>query len=85
MSKDELAGVARAERIRRDALDRHVDRTAGLERGMQAARAFRLDADDLDAAPVPGRDAGDQPAAADRDQHGVESGASSSHSSPTVP
>ena len=28
---DELPGVARAERIRRDALDRHVDRAAGFE------------------------------------------------------
>ena len=46
----------------------------GFERGMQAARAFRLDADDLHAAAVPGRDPGDQSAAADRDQHGVEVG-----------
>ena len=41
---------------------------------MQRARALRLDADHLDAAAVPRRDAGDQPAAADRDQNGVELG-----------
>jgi hypothetical protein len=35
-------------------------------------RTFRLDAHDLDAAPKPGGDARDEPAAADRDEDGVE-------------
>ena len=72
MSIDELARALarRANPPRRSR--QYVDRAAGLERGMQAARALGLDADDLDAACQPRRDAGDQPAAADRHQHGVE-------------
>ena len=61
-----------AERIGGDRLDRDVDRAAGFERRMQRARTFRLDADDLDPSGEPGGDAGDQPAAADRDEHRVE-------------
>ena len=41
---------------------------------MQRARAFRLDANDFHAPPVPCRDAGDQAAAPDGDQHRVEIG-----------
>src|SRR5882757_8238724 len=39
---------------------------------MQRARAFRLDADDLHSLAVPRGNTGDQSAAADRDQHGIE-------------
>src|SRR5437763_16236566 len=39
---------------------------------MQAARAFGLDTDDLHAPRIPGRDAGDEPSPADRDQYGIE-------------
>ena len=39
---------------------------------MKRARTFRLDADDLDPALKPGGHAGDEPAAANRDENRVE-------------
>src|SRR5205814_446314 len=71
---DKLAGVARAERIGRDAFDRHVDRAASLERGMQGTRTIGLDTDDLHATRKPCGNPGDQSAATDRHQHGIEVG-----------
>ncbi len=41
---------------------------------MQSARTLRLDPDYLDPSGEPGGDAGDQPAAADGDEHRVERG-----------
>jgi len=61
-----------AERIGGDRLDRDINGRAGLERVMERTRSFRLDADDPDPAGEPGREAGNQSAAADRDEHGIE-------------
>ena len=65
---------------------------AGASTGRPAASAMLqrrrqpgLDADDLDAALVPGGDAADQAAAADRDQQRVEVGRLRSNSRPTLP
>ncbi len=66
------ADVARAQRIRRDALDADIDRPAGLQRRMERARTLGLDADHLHLAAEPDRHARDEPAAAGRHQHRIE-------------
>ncbi len=60
----------RRQRIRRQAAG--LDRMSGLERLGQCGRGERLDADDLDAAGVPGGDPRDQPAAAHRHQNRID-------------
>ena len=68
----EFANPLCAERIRGERVDGYVNRLFRLQRGVERARAFRLDADDLDPASKPGGDAGDEPAAADRNEDRVE-------------
>ena len=70
---DEVADILRAPReSAATEFDLDVDRPARGEGSVQGPRALRLDADDADAARKPARDAGDQPAAADRDEDRVE-------------
>ena len=72
--KHQLADPPRGQGIRRDAARRGV---GGLSRGPGVAerrRALGLDPDHADGAREPGRDTGDQAAAADRHQHRVQVG-----------
>ena len=79
------ADAARAERIGGDAGDLHIDRLAGLACAEQRRRELRLERLDPAAVLEPGRDAGDQAAAADADQHAVGHAGSSSTSAASVP
>src|SRR5581483_6200572 len=66
----ELAGERRVEAVR-DRRRRHGHRLSGGERGVQRLAALGLDGDHARARADRGRDAGDQPAAPDRDDDGV--------------
>src|SRR6218665_3598086 len=70
--EDAGAAIARAERIRRDALHRDIDGASGLQRGRQTARALGLDTDDAHPSAEPRGDAANQSTTADGDEHGVE-------------
>jgi hypothetical protein len=69
---DLVANAFRTQRIRRDAVDRHIHRTACLQRGKERRRPLRLDAHHLDTLAEPERHTGNQPAAARRHKHGVQ-------------
>src|SRR5580698_4367116 len=68
----EFADPLCAERIGGKRFDGHVDRLVRLQRGVKRARTFRLDADDLDPALKPGGYAGNEPAAANRNENRIE-------------
>ena len=70
--KHQLADAPRRQRIGGNAACRRVDGPSRLQRVGQRRRQLRLDADDPDAARVPGRDSANQPAAADSNENGVE-------------
>jgi hypothetical protein len=72
--KHQLADAPRRERVGRDPSSRCVHGVARGERTLERRRSFRLDGDDFDAARVPGGDAADMPAAADRDEQRIEAG-----------
>jgi hypothetical protein len=60
-----------AQRIGGDAGDRHIHRRAGGPGGKQGRRPFGLQRKHPRAAVEPGGHTGDEPAAADTDQHGI--------------
>ncbi len=70
--KHQLPDLTGGERVGRDASRLGIDGAPRLARRGQRGRSPRLDADDLDLAPVPRRDAPDQPASPDGHEEGVE-------------
>ena len=70
--EDQLADALGSEGIGGNAASRSIDRMSSRERHAQRRRQAGLDADDLDAALVPGGNATDQATTADGDQQRID-------------